>query len=55
MNSQGTRAVLLEIFKKIAERAESNQFWDTEINLNDPVTVFKKFRGLIKESDTESP
>jgi hypothetical protein len=34
----------LEIFKEIAEQAESNKVWDTELIVNDPVCVVKRFR-----------
>jgi hypothetical protein len=34
----------LEIFREIAEKAESSDLWKTELILNDPVAVVKRFQ-----------
>jgi hypothetical protein len=34
----------LEIFRAIAEKAESSKLWKTELILNDPVAVVKRFQ-----------
>jgi hypothetical protein len=45
-----------DIFKEIAEQAESNKLWDTNLVLFDPVfAVVKKLRGLVTRPDVEAP
>ncbi len=41
----------LDIFKEIVEKVESTKMWTTEIVVNDPVAVVKKFRRFEGGSD----